>query len=341
MKHKERYGRSQRQRRRLPVQEEQDRRLHRPRHDRGARQGRGDGAQTARSRRSRPRPSSSRRARMWRGFPASTSMRRTSSLRPVRSNLPKCQAKLLVVGAGVIGLELGSVWRRLGADVTVVEFLDRILPGIDGEVAKQFQRMLEKQGLKFAVGQRSRRSTSQQNGLKVRSSRPPAARAETIEADVVLGGHRSACPYTEGLGLEAAGVTKDKRGRVIVDRAFRHQCPRHLRDRRCRCAGPMLAHKAEDEGIAAAEIHCRPGRPCELRRDPERRLHHPGNRLGRRDRGRAEGQAASPTRSANFRSAPMAAPAPSSRPKASSKFSPTPRPIACSACTFSGPMPRP
>ena len=166
--------------------------------------------------------------------------------------LAKVPQKLLVVGAGIIGLELGSVWRRLGADVVIVEFLDHILPGIDGEVGKQFHRMLQKQGLTFKLSSKVTSVDTSGKTLKVKVE--PAAgggAAETLDADVVLVAI-GRVPYTDGLGLEAAGVKKDNRGRVIVDAHLQHQCRRHLRHRRC-VAGPMLAHKAEDEGVAAAE----------------------------------------------------------------------------------------
>ena len=137
-------------------------------------------------------------------LPASRSTRSASSSSTGALALDKVPEQLLVVGAGVIGLELGSVWRRLGAKVTVVEFLDRILPGMDGEVAKQFQRLLQKQGIDFKlVVQGHRVDTSGKTLEGARSSRRPAARAETLEADVVLVAI-GRVPYTEGLGLEAS-----------------------------------------------------------------------------------------------------------------------------------------
>ncbi len=168
-------------------------------------------------------------------------------------DLTKVPQKLLVVGGGIIGLELGSVWRRLGAQVTVVEFLDHILPGIDGEVARQFHRLLQKQGVAFKLSSKVTGVDTSGKTLKVKIE--PAAgggEAEAIEADVVLVAI-GRVPFTEGLGLEAAGVKKDNRGRVIVDA--------HLRTNVAgiyaigdAIAGPMLAHKAEEEGVAAAEI---------------------------------------------------------------------------------------
>jgi dihydrolipoamide dehydrogenase len=167
--------------------------------------------------------------------------------------LAKVPQKLVIVGAGIIGLELGSVWRRLGSEVTIVEFLDHILPGIDSEVAKQFHRMLEKQGLAFKLSSKVSAVDSSGKMLKVKVE--PAAgggAAATIEADIVLVAI-GRVPYTEGLGLEAAGVKKDNRGRVIVDPHFRTNIEGIYAIGDV-IAGPMLAHKAEEEGVAVAEI---------------------------------------------------------------------------------------
>jgi dihydrolipoamide dehydrogenase len=167
-------------------------------------------------------------------------------------SLEKVPEKLLIVGAGVIGLELGSVWNRLGAKVTVVEFLDRILPGMDGEIAKQFQRLLEKQGFTFKLG--AKVTAVDTSGKTLQAKVEPAAggAAETIEADVVL-----VCigrvPYTEGLGLKEAGVALDNRGRVEIDAHFSTNV-KGIYAIGDVVAGPMLAHKAEDEGVACAEI---------------------------------------------------------------------------------------
>jgi dihydrolipoamide dehydrogenase len=167
-------------------------------------------------------------------------------------SLEKVPEKLLIVGAGVIGLELGSVWHRLGAEVMVVEFLDRILPGMDGEIAKQFQRILEKQGfvLKLSSKVTSIDTSSKMLGVKVEPAAGGAA--ETIETDVVL-----VCigrvPYTEGLGLKEAGVALDNRGRVQIDPHFATTV-KGIYAIGDVVAGPMLAHKAEDEGVAVAEI---------------------------------------------------------------------------------------
>jgi dihydrolipoamide dehydrogenase len=159
---------------------------------------------------------------------------------------------MLIVGAGVIGLELGSVWRRLGAEVMVVEFLDRILPGMDGEVAKQFQRMLEKQGFVFKLGAKVTSVDTSGKTLKVSVEPAAGGTAQTLEADVVL-----VCigrvPYTEGLGLKEAGVALDNRGRVQIDKHFATTV-KGVYAIGDVVAGPMLAHKAEDEGVACAEI---------------------------------------------------------------------------------------
>ncbi|MGO9673196.1 MAG: dihydrolipoyl dehydrogenase [Methylocella sp.] len=157
---------------------------------------------------------------------------------------------LLVVGAGVIGLEIGSVWGRLGSKVTIVEFLDRILPGVDAEVGKQFQRILQKQGFTFHLGQKVAKI---EKGERLRVTIEPAAGGEAsmLEADVVLVaiGRR---PVTDGLGLEAAGVATE-RGRVIIDDRFATNIPGIYAIGDV-VRGPMLAHKAEDEGLAVAEI---------------------------------------------------------------------------------------
>ena len=166
--------------------------------------------------------------------------------------LDKVPERMLVVGAGVIGLELGSVWRRLGADVIVVEFLDRILPGIDNEVCRQFQRILERQGIKFKLS--SKVTAVDANGKTLKASVEPAAggAAETIEADVVLVSI-GRVPFTDGLGLDGVGVRTDNKGRVMVDEHFATNVPGVYAIGDV-IAGPMLAHKAEDEGVAVAEI---------------------------------------------------------------------------------------
>lgn len=167
-------------------------------------------------------------------------------------SLEKVPGKLLVVGAGIIGLELGSVWRRLGAEITVVEFLDRILPGMDGEVARQFQRMLEKQGMTFKLGSKVTGVDTSGKTLKVNVEPAAGGAAETIEADVVLVSI-GRVPYTEGLGLKEAGVAVDDRGRVEIDDHFATNV-KGIYAIGDVVRGAMLAHKAEDEGIAVAEI---------------------------------------------------------------------------------------
>jgi dihydrolipoamide dehydrogenase len=167
-------------------------------------------------------------------------------------SLDQVPERLLIVGAGVIGLELGSVWHRLGAKVTVVEFLDRILPGMDGEVAKQFQRILEKQGFAFKLSTKVTGIDTTGNTLVAKIEPAAGGASETLQADVVL-----VCigrvPYTDGLGLKEAGVALDNRGRVQIDPHFATSV-KGVYAIGDVVAGPMLAHKAEDEGVAVAEI---------------------------------------------------------------------------------------
>lgn len=165
--------------------------------------------------------------------------------------LSKVPERLLVIGGGVIGLELGSVWGRLGAKVTVVEFLDAILPGADGEVVKNFTRILKKQGFEFKLGSKVTKVEKAKSGLKV--SVEPAAGGETqvLETDVVLVAVGRVA-YTQGLGLEAVGVKTDKRGRVEVDGSFKTNVDGIYAIGDV-IAGPMLAHKAMEEGVALAE----------------------------------------------------------------------------------------
>jgi len=178
--------------------------------------------------------------------------------------LAEVPKRLLIVGAGIIGLELGSVWRRLGSEVTVVEFLDRIVPGIDAEVAGQFQKILTRQGIAFRLGTRVTKVDTSGKTLKV--TLEPAkgeGKAETVEADTVLVAI-GRVPYTEGLGLEQVGVERDKRGRVSVDANFQTNVPGIYAIGDV-IAGPMLAHKAEDEGMAVAEIVA--GKPGQVNHD--------------------------------------------------------------------------
>ena len=159
---------------------------------------------------------------------------------------------MVVIGGGVIGLELGSVWARLGTKVTVVEFLDRILPGMDGEVAKNFQRILEKQGFTFKLGSKVTGAKKDASGVTLTVEPAKGGEAEAVKADVVLLaiGRRA---YTAGLGLDKVGVAMDERGRVVVDSHFQSNVPGIYAIGDV-IAGPMLAHKAEDEGVAIAEI---------------------------------------------------------------------------------------
>src|SRR6204780_2746800 len=167
-------------------------------------------------------------------------------------DLGKVPQKLLIVGAGIIGLELGSVWRRLGAEVAIVEFLDHILPGIDRAGGNPFHRMLQKQGLTFKLSSKVTAVDTSGKTLKVKVEPAAGGTAETLEADVVLVAI-GRVPYTDGLGLEAVGVKKDNRGRVVIDSHFRTNVAGTYAIGDV-VAGPMLAHKAEEEGVAAAEI---------------------------------------------------------------------------------------
>jgi dihydrolipoamide dehydrogenase len=159
--------------------------------------------------------------------------------------------RMVLIGAGVIGLELGSVWRRLGSEVVVVEYLDRILPGMDAEVAKQFQRIQEKQGITFNLSSKVTGVEKLAKGARVTFEPVAGGEPKTIEADVVLVaiGRR---PYTDGLGLEALGVAMD-RGRVVIDDHFATNVSGIYAIGDV-VRGPMLAHKAEDEGVVLAEI---------------------------------------------------------------------------------------
>ena len=165
--------------------------------------------------------------------------------------LAEVPKRLLVVGAGIIGLELGSVWRRLGSEVTVVEFLDRITPGVDDEMTKHFHRSLMKQGLKFKLESKVTKAEPTANGVAITVEPVKGGAAETIEADIVLVsiGRR---PYVEGLGLDKAGVKLSPRGRIEVDAHFQTSVPGiyAIGDA---IDGPMLAHKASEDGVACVE----------------------------------------------------------------------------------------
>lgn len=167
-------------------------------------------------------------------------------------SLPSVPKSMVVIGGGVIGLELGSVWSRLGADVTVVEYLDQILPGMDGEIRKEAKKLFEKQGLKFKLGTKVTSAAS--SGKDVTLTLEPAAggAAETLKSEVVLVavGRKA---YTDKLGLAEAGVQLDNRGRVVVDHHFQSNV-KGVYAIGDVIAGPMLAHKAEDEGVILAEM---------------------------------------------------------------------------------------
>ncbi|OYD85789.1 dihydrolipoyl dehydrogenase [Azospirillum brasilense] len=166
--------------------------------------------------------------------------------------LPEVPKRLVVIGGGVIGLELGSVWGRLGAEVTVVEFLDRILPTMDGEVSKQMQRILGKQGMTFKLGSKVTGAKVTNTGVTLSVEPAAGGTAEEVEADVVLVaiGRRA---YTNGLGLDAVGVEMDNRGRVKIGKHFETNVPGIYAIGDV-VEGPMLAHKAEEEGVALAEL---------------------------------------------------------------------------------------
>ena len=167
-------------------------------------------------------------------------------------SLPKVPKHLLVIGGGYIGLEMGMVWKRLGAEVTVVEFLDRILPGMDGEVAKTFTRLLKKQGFTIKTKTKVTGVKKNKSGLKVTIEPAAGGDAQDIACDCVLVavGRR---PFTEGLGLDEVGVALDKAGRIVTDEKFRTNVD-GLYAIGDVIAGPMLAHKASEEGVACAEI---------------------------------------------------------------------------------------
>lgn len=160
--------------------------------------------------------------------------------------------KMIVIGGGVIGLEMGSVWRRLGSDVTVIEFLDRIVPGVDKEIADTFMRALKKQKMKFKLSTKVNSSRKEGGKVILDVESTKNGKTETMDADVILvaTGRR---PYTEGLGLNEIGIESDEKGRVKVDKYYRTNIPSIYAIGDV-IAGPMLAHKAEDEGLVAAEI---------------------------------------------------------------------------------------
>jgi len=165
-------------------------------------------------------------------------------------SLSKVPKHLVVIGGGYIGLELGSVWKRLGAEVTVVEFLDRITPGMDGEISRLLQRVLTKQGMKFKLSTKVTGAKTGRSNVTLTLEPAKGGDAEEMKADAVLLsiGRR---PYVEGLGLEELGVARDKRGFITVDEAFQTSVEGIYAIGDC-IPGPMLAHKAEDEGMALA-----------------------------------------------------------------------------------------
>ncbi|GAA4658129.1 dihydrolipoyl dehydrogenase [Bartonella pachyuromydis] len=166
--------------------------------------------------------------------------------------LEKVPTRMIVVGAGVIGSELGSVWSRLGAKVTIIEYLNKVLGSMDGEISRQFQKIMEKQGIEYKTGAKVTAITRTASTAQVSFEAVKGGAAETLEADVVLiATGRS--PYTEGLGLSEAGVQMDERGFVVIDAQWQTNIPGIYAIGDV-VKGPMLAHKAEEEGVAVAEI---------------------------------------------------------------------------------------
>jgi len=166
-------------------------------------------------------------------------------------SLEKVPENLVVIGAGVIGLELGSVWARLGANVQVIEYLDRILPGMDGEVAKSMQKILEKQGLQFKLSSKVTAAKTSSGGVSLTVEPAAGGKAETVKADVVLVavGRRA---NTDGLGLDKIGVAMDARGRVETDGHYKTNVAGIYAVGDV-IAGLMLAHKAEEDGVVCVE----------------------------------------------------------------------------------------
>lgn len=166
--------------------------------------------------------------------------------------LPDVPKSMIVIGGGVIGLELGTVWRRLGTKVTVVEYLDNILPGMDGEVRKESLKIFTKQGLEFKLSSKVTGAKTSSKGVELTVEPAAGGQAETLKADVVLMaiGRK---PYVDGLGLDKVGVKRDERGRIVTDEFFETSVEGIFAIGDV-IAGPMLAHKAEDEGVILAEI---------------------------------------------------------------------------------------
>ncbi|MBN9543656.1 MAG: dihydrolipoyl dehydrogenase [Alphaproteobacteria bacterium] len=166
--------------------------------------------------------------------------------------LGKIPSSLIVIGGGYIGLEMGSVWKRLGTKVTVVEFLDRITPSMDSEIAKQLQKSLEQQGMEFKLGNKVLSAENKKDKVILNIESVADGKKEALEAEVVLVAV-GRVPYTKDLGLEKVGVKLDERGRVVTDHHFRTNVP-NIYAIGDVITGPMLAHKAEEEGVAVAEI---------------------------------------------------------------------------------------
>ena len=166
-------------------------------------------------------------------------------------DISKVPEKMAVIGGGAIGLEMGSVWSRLGAQVTVIEFMDGICPSMDKETTKKFQTTLKKQGFKFQLNTKVMKSVVQDDGVLITTEASKGGKEKEEKYDVVLvaTGRR---PYTEGLGLEELGIQKDKLGRIVVDDHFKTAVPSIYAIGDC-IDGPMLAHKSEEEGIAVIE----------------------------------------------------------------------------------------
>ena len=167
-------------------------------------------------------------------------------------SLEKVPKSLVVIGGGYIGLEMGSVWSRLGSEVTVIEYLDHITPGMDREVSKEFQKILTKQGIKFLLNNKVTKVKDENNKVTVEFSDNSTKAKNIIECEKVLVsvGRK---PYTDGLNLSKIGINKDKRGRIDIDKEFRTSV-KNIFAIGDVIKGPMLAHKAEEEGIAVAEI---------------------------------------------------------------------------------------
>jgi len=164
----------------------------------------------------------------------------------------KVPKHLVVIGGGYIGLEMASIWGRLGADITCIEFLDRITPGMDSEVSKNFQRILKKQGIKFKLGTKVTAARKTRAGVTLTIEPAKGGESEQVKCDAVLVsvGRR---PYTDGLGLDTIGVATDELGVIRIDASFQTTVPGVYAIGDC-VPGPMLAHKAEDEGVVCAEI---------------------------------------------------------------------------------------